>query len=134
MAPSISMDQWLQRITGDHARTSRTDFNDGCGARDARRRLKYAVRRVVTHMRDVYLRSPPTSPKSGPRAGLVDEERRWRVLTSRRPIGCEPERAPGSGSRRALRAKPKEIAVADGGSGLGASARRGAPTYRAGAG
>ncbi len=101
---SISYDQLVQRITGDHLDKSNR-FTDWTRRPLTDAQLKYAVS-DVTHLRDVYLALRADLDKRG-RIDWVDEE--MSVLTSPETYRLDPENA-WQRLRTRVR-KPKELAV-----------------------
>jgi ribonuclease D len=101
---SISYDQLVQRITGDHLDKSNR-FTDWTRRPLTPAQLTYAVS-DVTHLRDVYLKLDEDLHKRG-RAGWVSAE--MAVLTSPETYRADPERAWERLKSRVR--KPKELAV-----------------------
>src|SRR5947207_13705810 len=101
---SISYDQLVARITGDHLDKSHR-FTDWTRRPLSDAQLAYAVS-DVTHLRDVYLKLSADIEKRG-RADWVREE--MKVLTSPDTYRMEPENAWLRLKTRAR--KPKELAV-----------------------
>ena len=101
---SISYDQLVQRITGDHIDKSNR-FTDWTRRPLSEAQVRYAIS-DVTHLRDVYLKLSADLKKRG-RAGWV--EREMEVLTSPATYRLEPEKAWERLKTRVRR--PKELAV-----------------------
>src|ERR1700681_3224359 len=101
---SISYDQLVQRITGDHLDKSNR-FTDWTRRPLSEAQLTYAVS-DVTHLRDVYLKLSADLDKRG-RSEWMREE--MKVLTSPATYRFEPEHAWERLKTRVR--KPKELAV-----------------------
>jgi ribonuclease D len=101
---SISYEQLVQRITGDHLDKSHR-FTDWSRRPLSKAQIAYAIS-DVTHLRDIYLALSADLEKRG-RAEWVNEE--MEVLTSPETYRAEPESAWQRVRTRAR--KPKELAV-----------------------
>src|SRR5438067_4104159 len=101
---SISYDQLVQRVTGDHLDKSHR-FTDWTRRPLSEAQLAYAVS-DVTHLRDVYLKLSADLDNRGRNEWMHEE---MRVLTSRDTYRFEPEHA-WERLRTRVR-KPKELAV-----------------------
>ena len=101
---SISYEQLVQRITGDHLDKSHR-FSDWSRRPLTQAQLAYAAS-DVTHLRDIYLALSADLEKRG-RAQWVNEE--MEILTSPGTYRVEPENAWRRLKTRAR--KPKELAV-----------------------
>jgi ribonuclease D len=101
---SISYDQLVQRITGDHLDKSHR-FTDWTRRPLSEAQLSYAVS-DVTHLRDVYLKLSADLDKRG-RSEWMHEE--MKILTSPDTYRFEPEHAWERLKTRVR--KPKELAV-----------------------
>ena len=101
---SISYEQLVQRITGDHLDKSHR-FTDWSRRPLSKGQIAYAVS-DVTHLRDLYLALSSDLEKRG-RTEWVNEE--MEVLTSPETYRAEPESAWQRVKTRAR--KPKELAV-----------------------
>src|ERR1051326_236419 len=101
---SVSYEQLVQRITGDHLDKSRR-FTDWSRRPLSKAQIAYAIS-DVTHLRDIYLALSADLEKRG-RAEWVSEE--MEVLTSPDTYRAEPETAWLRVKSRAR--KPKELAV-----------------------
>jgi ribonuclease D len=101
---SISYDQLVQRITGDHLDKSHR-FTDWTRRPLSDAQLSYAIS-DVTHLRDVYLKLDDDLHKRG-RAGWVSAE--MAILTSPDTYRSDPERAWERLKTRVR--KPKDLAV-----------------------
>ena len=101
---SISYEQLVQRITGDHLDKSHR-FTDWSRRPLSKAQIAYAIS-DVTHLRDIYLALSADLAKRG-RIEWVNEE--MEILTSPDTYRAEPERAWQRVRTRAR--KPKELAV-----------------------
>jgi ribonuclease D len=101
---SISYEQLVQRITGDHLDKSHR-FTDWSRRPLSKAQIAYAIS-DVTHLRDVYLALSADLAKRG-RTEWVNEE--MEILTSPETYRAEPESAWQRVRTRAR--KPKELAV-----------------------
>ena len=101
---SISYDQLVQRITGDHLDKSHR-FTDWSRRPLSKAQIAYAIS-DVTHLRDIYLALSADLAQRG-RTDWVNEE--MEVLTSPETYRAEPESAWQRIRTRAR--KPKELAV-----------------------
>src|SRR5262249_10997079 len=101
---SISYEQLVQRITGDHLDKSQR-FTDWSRRPLSKAQIAYAIS-DVTHLRDVYLSLAANLAKRG-RTEWVAEE--MEILTSPEPYRAEPDSAWQRVKTRAR--KPKELAV-----------------------
>ena len=101
---SISYEQLVQRITGDHLDKSHR-FTDWSRRPLSKAQIAYAIS-DVTHLRDIYLALSADLAKRG-RTEWVNEE--MEILTSPETYRAEPESAWQRVRTRAR--KPKELAV-----------------------